>query len=76
MFRNKNNNPLVTVGIPVFNGEKFIKRRLDSIQNQTYQNFQILISDNGSSDLTSKICEEYQKKDNKIKYYKQQKNLN
>ncbi len=71
----KNNNPLVTVGIPVFNGEKFIKRRLDSIQNQTYQNFQILISDNGSSDLTSKICEEYQKKDNKIKYHRQQKNL-
>jgi glycosyltransferase involved in cell wall biosynthesis len=71
----KNNNPLVTVGIPVFNGEKFIKRRLNSIQNQTYQNFQILISDNGSTDLTPKICEEYQKKYNKIKYYRQQKNL-
>jgi glycosyltransferase involved in cell wall biosynthesis len=75
MFRNKNNNPLVTVGIPVFNGEKFIKRRLDSIQNQTYQDFQILISDNGSNDLTQKICKEYQKKNNKIKYYRQQKNL-
>ena len=72
---NKNNNPLVTVGIPVFNGEKFMKRRLDSILNQTYQNFQILISDNESSDLTSKICEDYQKKENKIKYYRQQKNL-
>jgi glycosyltransferase involved in cell wall biosynthesis len=72
---NKNNNPLVTVGIPVFNGEKFMKRRLDSILNQTYQNFQILISDNRSSDLTSKICGDYQKKENKIKYYRQQKNL-
>jgi|APSaa5957512535_1039671.scaffolds.fasta_scaffold56316_1 glycosyltransferase involved in cell wall biosynthesis len=72
---NKNNNPLVTVGIPVFNGEKFMKRRLDSILNQTYQNFQILISDNESSDLTSKICGDYQKKENKIKYYRQQKNL-
>ena len=71
----KNNNPLVTVGIPVFNGEKFMKRRLDSILNQTYQNFQILISDNESSDLTSKICGDYQKKENKIKYYRQQKNL-
>jgi len=72
---NKNNNPLVTVGIPVFNGEKFMKRRLDSILNQTYQNFQILISDNESNDLTSKICGDYQKKENKIKYYRQQKNL-
>ena len=72
---NINNNPLVTVGIPVFNGEKFMKRRLDSILNQTYQNFQILISDNESSDLTSKICGDYQKKENKIKYYRQQKNL-
>ena len=71
----KNNNPLVTVGIPVFNGEKFMKRRLDSILNQTYQNFQILISDNRTNDLTSKICSDYQKKENKIKYYRQQKNL-
>ena len=38
----KNNNPLVTVGIPVFNGEKFIKRRLDSILNQTYDNFHMV----------------------------------
>jgi len=74
MDKNKN-GPIVTVGIPVFNGEKFIKRRLDSILNQTYQNFQILISDNGSNDLTPKICDEYQKVDKKIKYYRQQKNL-
>jgi glycosyltransferase involved in cell wall biosynthesis len=71
----KTDPPVVTVGIPIFNGEEFLKRRLDGILNQTYQNFEILISDNASTDLTSNICKEYQKLNNKIKYYLQEKNL-
>ena len=65
----KTDPPVVTVGIPIFNGEEFLKRRLDGILNQTYQNFEILISDNASTDLTSNICKEYQKLNNKKKYY-------
>ena len=69
------NIPLVTVGIPVYNGEKFLKKRLDSIQNQTFKNFEVIISDNASNDLTSDICKQYENLDNKIKYYRQEKNL-
>ena len=52
-------NPLVIIGIPVFNGEKLLKKRMESILNQTYQNFEIIISDNASTDNTSKICKEF-----------------
>ncbi len=72
---NKNNNPLVTVGIPVFNGEKFIKRRLDSILNQTYNNFEIIISDNASTDDTSKICQNIINEKENIHYHLQKKNI-
>ena len=72
---NKNNNPLVTVGIPVFNGDKFIKRRLDSILNQTYDNFEIIISDNASTDDTSKICQNIINDEENIHYHLQKKNI-
>ena len=71
----KNNNPLVTVGIPIFNGEKFIKRRLESILNQTYDNFEIIISDNASTDDTSKICQNIINEEENIHYHLQKKNI-
>ena len=63
--------PLITVGIPVFNGEKFLKKRLDSVLNQTYKNFEVIISDNASTDDTSKLCNEIIKKEKNIQYYLQ-----
>lgn len=53
------NNHLVSVGVPVLNGEKWISRALDSLLTQNYDNLEILISDNASSDDTFKICSEY-----------------
>ena len=67
--------PLVTIGIPVFNGEKFLKRRLDSILDQTYKNFEVIISDNASIDNTSKICQNIIKKEKNIHYHLQKKNI-
>ena len=66
---------LVTVGVPVFNGEKFIEKRLDSILSQTLDNFEVIISDNASLDNTPTICKEYAEKDNRIKYFNQGKNI-
>jgi glycosyltransferase involved in cell wall biosynthesis len=63
-----NHQPLVSIGIPVYNGENFIREALDSIVNQTYQNLEIIISDNASTDKTQEICESYQKQDDRIKY--------
>ena len=71
----KSNNPLVTVGIPVFNGEKYIRKAIDSMLAQTFSNFNCIISDNGSTDQTEMICKEYEKKDERITYVKHKKNL-
>ena len=65
----------VSIGIPVFNGELFLKKRLDSICSQTFTNFEIIISDNASTDSTSTICQEYEKKDERTHYIKQKKNM-
>ena len=65
----------VSIGIPVYNGEKYLRKRLDSIINQTFTNYEIIISDNASIDSTSKICEEYIKKCPKIKYIRQKINF-
>ena len=65
---NKKNDFELSVGLPVFNGEKFLKKRLDSLLQQTFTNFEIIISDNGSNDSTQQLCEEYVKKDIRIKY--------
>ena len=63
------NSPLVSVGLPVFNGEKDLARALNALLNQDYNNLEIIISDNGSTDRTPEICEEFLKKDSRIKYY-------
>ena len=66
--------PIVTIGIPAYNGEKTITRTIDSILSQTILNFKLVISDDGSTDSTSKICREYEQKDSRIKYIQQKKN--
>lgn len=63
--------PRVSVGIPVYNGEKFIRKKLESMLAQTFINFELIISDNASTDSTPKICEEYSKKDKRIRYIRQ-----
>jgi glycosyltransferase involved in cell wall biosynthesis len=66
--------PLVTVGIPVYNGEKTIARALDSVFNQDYQNIHVLILDNASEDNTEALCHELSKGKN-VSYVKREKNL-
>ena len=56
-------NPEVTVIVPVYNSEKYIAKCIESILNQTFRNFELLIINDGSKDNSQKIIEEYQKKD-------------
>lgn len=61
-----NESPLVSIIIPIYNVEKYISSCLDTIIKQTYKNIEILLIDDGSTDNSSKVCDEYAKKDNRI----------
>ncbi|MGE5365421.1 MAG: glycosyltransferase family 2 protein [Bacteroidota bacterium] len=67
--------PLVSVGLPVYNGENYVKSAIESILAQTYTNFELIISDNASTDSTQKICEEMAQKDSRIKYFRNEINI-
>lgn len=65
----------IDILLTTYNGEKYLKEQIDSILNQTYTNFRLLISDDCSKDSTIKILKEYEQKDNRIKVFLQEKNL-
>lgn len=67
--------PKVSIGIPVFNGEHCLRSALDSLLAQTVGDFEIIISDNASTDQTESICRAYAEKDQRIRYYRQPVNL-
>ena len=68
-------HPKITVAIPVYNGEKFLKTCVESILKQTRVDFELIISDNASTDSTATICKEYEKNDDRIKCLSQEKNM-
>lgn len=70
-----NGKPLVSIGMPVYNGERFIRKSLDSILEQDYENLELIISDNCSTDATAEICQEYLRKDERIQYHRNAANL-
>jgi glycosyltransferase involved in cell wall biosynthesis len=72
----KYSKKIVSVGIPTYNRPDLLKRALEIITGQTYQNLEIIVSDNASSDPRVKdIIDEFLKKDQRISYYKQSKNI-
>jgi len=64
------NRPLVSIGLPVYNGEQFLKQTLDSLLGQTYENLELIISDNASTDGTGEICREYARRDRRVRYHR------
>lgn len=66
------NNPLISVIIPIYNVECYLKTCIDSIVNQTYSNLEIILVDDGSPDKCPEICDEYAKKDNRVKVIHQE----
>ncbi|MEH2279818.1 MAG: glycosyltransferase family 2 protein [Nostoc sp.] len=69
------NQPRLTIGLPVYNGEKFIKEAIDSLLAQTFEDFKLIISDNASTDKTEEICRAYAEQDHRICYYRNDKNI-
>lgn len=68
-------NTLVSICIPTYNGQKFLEICLDSAIGQTYKNIEIIIVDDGSSDITYEIAKKYAVNDSRIKLYRNEKNL-
>jgi len=68
-------NPKLTIGLPVYNGELFIKRAIKSILSQTFTDFELVISDNASTDSTYQICQNFMKNDKRIRLFKQEQNI-
>lgn len=60
-------NSLISVIVPVYNVDKYLKECIESIINQTYTNLEIILVDDGSIDDSGSICDEYEKKDNRVK---------
>lgn len=67
--------PRVTVGLPVYNGERYLRAALDSTLGQTFTDFELIISDNASTDATERICREAAAADGRVRYIRQPRNL-
>lgn len=74
-MNNKINKPLVSVVLPVYNGQKFLSKSIESIINQTYKNWELIIVDDCSTDSSHEIAKDFALKDNRITVIKNDRNL-
>lgn len=70
-----NTAPRLTIGLPVYNGENFLAQSIEALLGQTYEDFELVISDNASTDSTPDICRMYAKQDSRIRYVRQPRNI-
>ena len=61
--------PTVSIIVPVYNGEKYIRRCVDSILHQEYTDYELLLTDDGSTDSSGKICDEYTAMDSRVRVF-------
>ncbi len=67
--------PRLSIGLPVYNGETYLIESLDSLFSQSYEDFELIISDNASTDGTADICRRYAKQDPRIHFIRQSRNI-
>ena len=70
-----NRVPRLTIGLPVYNGEVHLSEAFESLLGQTYEDFELIVSDNASTDGTSEICLRYARQDRRIRYIRQDENI-
>jgi glycosyltransferase involved in cell wall biosynthesis len=68
-------NPLVSVGMPVYNAERTLHAAVDSILGQTWRDLELVICDNASTDGTRQICEQYAARDSRVRYFRHERNI-
>jgi glycosyltransferase involved in cell wall biosynthesis len=70
-----NDIPRLTIGLPVYNGENYVADAIESLLGQTFEDFELIITDNASTDGTAEICRQYGKLDPRIRYVRQPRNI-
>jgi glycosyltransferase involved in cell wall biosynthesis len=68
-------HPTVSIGMPVYNGANYLRRAVQSILTQDYEDFELIISDNASTDETESICREFAECDGRIRYFRNETNI-
>ncbi|NJD62436.1 MAG: glycosyltransferase [Deltaproteobacteria bacterium] len=69
------NAPSVSIGMPVYNGENYVRKAIESILAQTHEDYEFIISDNASADGTMEICRSYADRDRRIRFSRNEKNM-
>jgi len=67
--------PKVSIGLAVYNGEKYLEQAIDSILSQTFTDLELVISDNASTDRTEEICRRFLAQDPRVRYHRNEKNI-
>jgi glycosyltransferase involved in cell wall biosynthesis len=67
--------PRLTIGLPVYNGERYVGESLEALLGQSFTDFELVISDNASTDGTADICRRYEKQDSRLRYFRQPRNV-
>ena len=67
--------PRLSIGLPVYNGENYLAESLEALLGQSYEDFELIISDNASTDSTPDICRRYERQDSRIRYVRQPRNI-
>ena len=62
------NDPLISIIIPVYNSERYLEKCVNSVLNQTYKNLEIILVDDGSTDLSPRMCDAFSVQDSRKKY--------
>ena len=70
-----NTAPRLSIGLPVYNGENYLAESIDALLGQSYEDFELIISDNASTDGTADICRRYGKQDSRVRYFRQPRNI-
>src|SRR5262245_34163763 len=65
----------VSIGLPVYNGDNFIRQTIESYLSQTFEDFELIISDNASTDRTEEICRTFAVQDRRVRYTRNKENI-
>lgn len=68
-------SPRLTIGLPVYNGEKYVAESMEALLGQSFTDFELIISDNASTDGTGDICRRFEKQDSRVRYFRQLQNI-